>query len=119
MAMGAPANPPPSTSTAKGFRRKGGSKKRKGASSPATPAADVVESDATSSLQDVSPSIPPAPFSISTSSSPPSSSSGSGTLDSYFKTLKKVKLLKPDEEVVLGRRIQRGEHSRNLAAVVN
>ncbi|CAN0091055.1 unnamed protein product, partial [Hapterophycus canaliculatus] len=30
------------------------------------------------------------------------------TLDSYFKTLKKIKLLKPDEEVVLGRRIQRG-----------
>ncbi|CAN0295222.1 unnamed protein product [Ectocarpus sp. 12 AP-2014] len=106
---GALANPPP---PAKGFRRKnsGGGKKKKN-----TSAAAAAESKADAAggvappLKDVSPSVPAKTVSApSSSSSSSSSSSDANPLNVYFKTLKKIKLLKPDEEVVLGRQIQRG-----------
>ncbi|CAM9416394.1 unnamed protein product [Ectocarpus sp. 13 AM-2016] len=104
---GASANLPP---PAKGFRRKnsGGGKKKK--TTAATAAAAESKADAAGGvappLQDVSPSVPAKTVSAPSSSS--SSSSDANPLNVYFKTLKKIKLLKPDEEVVLGRQIQRG-----------
>lgn len=80
------ANPPPQA--AKGFRRKGNTNKKRAAAAAAAGGRTT----------------PPPP-------KPPSSSSADA-LTAYFKTLKKIKLLKPDEEVVLGRRIQRGERVR-------
>ncbi|CBN79859.1 chloroplast RNA-polymerase sigma factor precursor [Ectocarpus siliculosus] len=105
---GALANPPP---PAKGFRRKnsgGGGKKKK------TTAAAAAESKAGAAggvappSKDVSPSVPAVTVSAPSSSLSSSSSSDANPLNVYFKTLKKIKLLKPDEEVVLGRQIQRG-----------
>ena len=80
------ANPPP----AKGFRRKG----NKTSASDRQP-----RSSSSASPIDAAPVTPP----------PPPTSASADSLTAYFKTLKKIKLLKPDEEVVLGRRIQRGE----------
>ncbi|CAM9995392.1 unnamed protein product, partial [Ectocarpus sp. 8 AP-2014] len=102
---GALANPPP---PAKGFRRKnsgGGGKKKKTTAAAAESKAGAAGGVAPPS-KDVSPSVPAVTVSAASSSS--LSSSDANPLNVYFKTLKKIKLLKPDEEVVLGRQIQRG-----------
>ncbi|CAB1106413.1 unnamed protein product [Ectocarpus sp. CCAP 1310/34] len=101
------ANPPP---PAKGFRRKnsGSGKKKKITAAAAESKADTAGGVAPPS-KEVSPSVPAKTVSaMSSSSSSSSSSSDANPLNVYFKTLKKIKLLKPDEEVVLGRQIQRG-----------